>query len=218
MTSPSINPPAVHWHTPPFFKLVTPSVPGASRACALELNDGRKWRAELVDFHVGASTVGLHQADPKALRRIDLKEIKSIKLTRPVAYVRDTVTLGAIGVPDPSADNRKPFVVVFNDGTKMTGNTLGFVKDKESLFLFLSEADGSAVGCDACRDGYRGRIVVYELLPGTQQIKHLARTHATVPQLLSAARESGMLSLRQNAIGRLLQGVLDLPSARAVSS
>jgi type II secretory ATPase GspE/PulE/Tfp pilus assembly ATPase PilB-like protein len=75
-----------------------------------------------------------------------------------------------------------------------------------------------AVGCDACRDGYKGRIVVYELLPGTPQIKHLVRSHATVPQLLSASREGGMLSLRQNAIARLLQGVLDLPSARAVSS
>lgn len=143
MTTPTINPPAVHWPTPPFFKLVTPSAPGGSRACALELNDGRKWRAELVDFRVGASSVGLHQADPKALRRIDLAEIKSIKLIRPVAYARDAAALGAIG--DAHADNRKPFVVVFNDGTRMTGNTLGFVKDKESLFLFLSEADGAQV-------------------------------------------------------------------------
>jgi type II secretory ATPase GspE/PulE/Tfp pilus assembly ATPase PilB-like protein len=75
-----------------------------------------------------------------------------------------------------------------------------------------------AVGCDACRDGYKGRIVVYELLPGTPQIKHLVRSHATVPQLLAAAQEGNMLSLRQNAIAKLLKGILDLPSARAVSS
>jgi type II secretory ATPase GspE/PulE/Tfp pilus assembly ATPase PilB-like protein len=145
MTTPIIDPPAVQWPAPPFFKLVTPSAPGASRACALELNDGRKWRAELVDFQVGADTVGLHQADPKSLRRIDLKEIKSIKLTRPVAYVRDTAALGAVGVSDAHADNCKPFVVVFNDGTRLSGNTLGFVKDKASLFLFLSEAEGAHV-------------------------------------------------------------------------
>jgi type II secretory ATPase GspE/PulE/Tfp pilus assembly ATPase PilB-like protein len=148
VTIPIINPPAVHWPTPPFFKLVAPSAPsapGASRACALELNDGRKWRAELVDFHVGASSVGLYQADPKALRRIDLSEIKSIKLTRSVAYVRDSAALGVIGVPDAQADNRKPFVVAFNDGTRMTGNTLGFVKDKDGLFLYLSEAQGAQV-------------------------------------------------------------------------
>jgi type II secretory ATPase GspE/PulE/Tfp pilus assembly ATPase PilB-like protein len=75
-----------------------------------------------------------------------------------------------------------------------------------------------AVGCDACRDGYKGRVVVYELLDGTPQIKHLVRTRASVPQLLAAAQEGGMLALRQNAIEKVLRGVLDLTSARAVSS
>jgi len=75
-----------------------------------------------------------------------------------------------------------------------------------------------AVGCDACRDGYKGRVVVYELLSGTAEIKHLVRSHGTVPQILSAAQAGGMVSLRQNAIHKLLQGILDLPSARAVSS
>ena len=31
MTTPSINPPGVHWPTPPFFKLAMPSAPGGSR-------------------------------------------------------------------------------------------------------------------------------------------------------------------------------------------
>jgi type II secretory ATPase GspE/PulE/Tfp pilus assembly ATPase PilB-like protein len=145
MTTSTLDPPAVHWPAPPFFKLLTPSAPGGSRACALELNDGRKWRAELVDFQVGADTVGLHQADPKALRRIGLSEIKTIKLIRPVAYVRDNAALGAVGVSAAHAENCKPFVVVFNDGTRLSGNTLGFVKDKQSLFLFLSEAGAAQV-------------------------------------------------------------------------
>jgi type II secretory ATPase GspE/PulE/Tfp pilus assembly ATPase PilB-like protein len=75
-----------------------------------------------------------------------------------------------------------------------------------------------AIGCDACREGYQGRIVVYELLAGTPDIKHLVRSHGTVPQLLCAAQDGGMFSLRQNAIEKILQGVLDLASARAVSS
>jgi type II secretory ATPase GspE/PulE/Tfp pilus assembly ATPase PilB-like protein len=75
-----------------------------------------------------------------------------------------------------------------------------------------------AVGCDACRDGYKGRVVVYELLPGTPEIKQLIRSHATVPQLVVAAQHSGMLSLRQNTLEKVLHGVLDMASARAVSS
>jgi type II secretory ATPase GspE/PulE/Tfp pilus assembly ATPase PilB-like protein len=73
-------------------------------------------------------------------------------------------------------------------------------------------------GSPACRDGYKGRVVVYELLAGTPQIKHLVRTRASVPELVAAAQEGGMLALRQNAIEKVLRGVLDLTSARAVSS
>ncbi|MGH8565325.1 MAG: ATPase, T2SS/T4P/T4SS family [Gammaproteobacteria bacterium] len=75
----------------------------------------------------------------------------------------------------------------------------------------------TAVGCDACRDGYKGRVVVYELLAGTPEIRHLVRSHGSVPQLVAAAEEGGMLSLRQDAIEKVLGGVLDLASARAVS-
>jgi type II secretory ATPase GspE/PulE/Tfp pilus assembly ATPase PilB-like protein len=59
---------------------------------------------------------------------------------------------------------------------------------------------------------------VSELLPGTPQVKHLMRSHGSVPELVAAARDGGMRSLRQNAIEKVLSGVLDLPSARAVAS
>jgi type II secretory ATPase GspE/PulE/Tfp pilus assembly ATPase PilB-like protein len=75
-----------------------------------------------------------------------------------------------------------------------------------------------AVGCKACRRGYAGRLVVYELLSSTPEIKHLVRSQAAVPQVQALAQKEGMLSLRQNAIHKVLQGVLDLASARAVSS
>jgi type II secretory ATPase GspE/PulE/Tfp pilus assembly ATPase PilB-like protein len=84
---------------------------------------------------------------------------------------------------------------------------------KEGRFVFRK-----AVGCEACRDGYKGRVVVYELLPGTAEIKHLVRSRAAVPQVLAAAQAGGMLSLRQNTIEQVLRGVLDMTSARAVSS
>lgn len=75
-----------------------------------------------------------------------------------------------------------------------------------------------AVGCDVCTDGYKGRIVVYELLSATAEIKHLVRTRATVPEILATALNDGMHSLRQCTIDKVLAGLLDLTSARAVSS
>jgi len=73
-------------------------------------------------------------------------------------------------------------------------------------------------GCDACKDGYKGRVVVYELLAATPAIKHMIRAKTAVPQMLAVAQQEGMLSLRQNTLHHVLRGILDLTSARSVSS
>jgi type II secretory ATPase GspE/PulE/Tfp pilus assembly ATPase PilB-like protein len=75
-----------------------------------------------------------------------------------------------------------------------------------------------AVGCEACRGGYAGRVGIYELLVTTPRLKDLIRARAPVPQLVEVACEGGMRVLRQDAIGKVLQGVLDLSAARAASS
>jgi type II secretory ATPase GspE/PulE/Tfp pilus assembly ATPase PilB-like protein len=75
-----------------------------------------------------------------------------------------------------------------------------------------------AAGCEVCKNGYRGRIGIYELLAGTPQVKDLIRARGTVPQLVDAARHHGMRTLRQDAIEKVLTGAIDLVSARAASS
>jgi len=75
-----------------------------------------------------------------------------------------------------------------------------------------------AVGCSACRGGYVGRVGIYELLVATPRLKDLIRARAPVPQLVETACEGGMRLLRQDAIDKVLQGVLDLSAARAASS
>ena len=80
--------------------------------------------------------------------------------------------------------------------------------------LMLYEAGG----CEACRSGYAGRAGIYELLVATPGLKDLIRSRAPVPQLVGVACEGGMRVLRQDAIDKVLRGVLDLSAARAASS
>jgi type II secretory ATPase GspE/PulE/Tfp pilus assembly ATPase PilB-like protein len=75
-----------------------------------------------------------------------------------------------------------------------------------------------ACGCAACSGGYKGRIGIYELLTATPQVKQLIRVHGSVPELQGAALQGGMRLLRQDAIEKVLAGVLDLASAKAASS
>ena len=75
----------------------------------------------------------------------------------------------------------------------------------------------SAKGCEACANtGYKGRTGLHELLIGTDRIKQLIQEHARVAQVLSAALEDGMRTLKQDGIDKVLQGITDVQQVRAV--
>jgi type II secretory ATPase GspE/PulE/Tfp pilus assembly ATPase PilB-like protein len=137
---------AVRWPAPPFFRLPEPPSP-LRRECALQLIDGRVKGGELVEFDTGIESIGLRVAGAQELTRIAFTEIRSIKLTRPIAYVAETAALTALGAVE-SSEAAKAFEVSLSDGTKMAGKTLGFVKERGGLFLFLVEGTStSAVNC-----------------------------------------------------------------------
>jgi type II secretory ATPase GspE/PulE/Tfp pilus assembly ATPase PilB-like protein len=135
----------VYWPAPPFFKLATPLPPEAGMECDLQLAKGRVLHEELVEFSAGVDTVGVRRPQPHGIKRIDLAEVRSIKMTRPVKYIADATALLAIGATERGLESQKPFVVWLSDGSKVTGTTLGFVRDEAGLFLFLVETDAAHV-------------------------------------------------------------------------
>ena len=74
-----------------------------------------------------------------------------------------------------------------------------------------------AKGCDHCGNtGYRGRVGLFELLVGTDKMKHLIQTKSDIDSLRVQAREDGMNTLMQDGIRRIFEGVADLPNVRRV--
>ncbi|MYM26942.1 GAF domain-containing protein [Duganella sp. CY15W] len=73
-----------------------------------------------------------------------------------------------------------------------------------------------AVGCDECNKGYKGRIGLHELMTGSDKVKKLLQEHARVAQLLAAALEDGMLTLKMDGIEKVLLGITDIKMVRAV--
>jgi general secretion pathway protein E len=62
-------------------------------------------------------------------------------------------------------------------------------------------------GCLKCRGtGYLGRSGVYEVLPVTESIKKLITSESNVEAVLDMAKREGMITLRENAIKKLLAG------------
>jgi type II secretory ATPase GspE/PulE/Tfp pilus assembly ATPase PilB-like protein len=73
------------------------------------------------------------------------------------------------------------------------------------------------VGCEACSGtGYKGRAGLHELLLGTDPIKKLIQEHSRVAEILGAALNEGMRTLKQDGVEKVLQGVTDMHQVRAV--
>jgi general secretion pathway protein E len=64
------------------------------------------------------------------------------------------------------------------------------------------------VGCVRCRGtGYFGRTAVFEIFNSTNELKGLVAKKAGTEQLMAAARGQGLLTLREAAVKKLLEGV-----------
>ncbi len=73
-----------------------------------------------------------------------------------------------------------------------------------------------AVGCAQCRGtGYRGRIAIHEILPGTERIKQRIRTRAHLDEIRASAAEEGVRTMLQDGIEKVLDGLTDFRQVRA---
>lgn len=63
-------------------------------------------------------------------------------------------------------------------------------------------------GCDRCNQtGYKGRIGVYEIFQVDAEIKRMIHQDATEAELMHAARLTGMTSLIQDAVQKIMSGI-----------
>jgi type IV pilus assembly protein PilB len=67
------------------------------------------------------------------------------------------------------------------------------------------------IGCSECRGiGYLGRVGVFELLTMNAELRRLINARATEEEILAAARESGLSTLREEALRLVREGVTTL--------
>jgi type II secretory ATPase GspE/PulE/Tfp pilus assembly ATPase PilB-like protein len=72
-------------------------------------------------------------------------------------------------------------------------------------------------GCNSCNGtGYSGRTGLHELLMGTDEIKRLIQSQATMNELKRQALGDGMTTLKQDGIDKVFQGKCDLLQVRKV--
>ncbi|MBY6225803.1 type IV-A pilus assembly ATPase PilB [Ferrimonas balearica] len=74
-----------------------------------------------------------------------------------------------------------------------------------------------AVGCDACTDGYKGRVGLYELMPMSKAISDLIMNNGSSLELEAQANREGMVSLRNSGLLKVLEGVTSLAEVNRVT-
>jgi len=89
--------------------------------------------------------------------------------------------------------------------------TQRFLTDDEVEYLQF-EAKNPAVsegaGCKECRGtGYKGRTGIFELLDMNERIKGMIKSNVELADLLAASQKDGLITLRQVAIHKMLEGI-----------
>lgn len=68
-----------------------------------------------------------------------------------------------------------------------------------------------SVGCPACsKTGYKGRLALHEVMAATENIERLAVERASAAVISETAKAEGMVTLREDGMDKVLQGVTSL--------
>lgn len=74
-------------------------------------------------------------------------------------------------------------------------------------------------GCNRCRQtGYRGRTAAFEVMPYSEAIQKMTTAKTNVENVKIRAREEGMVTLRENAVQKMLDGLTTYEEVLRVTS
>jgi type IV pilus assembly protein PilB len=75
------------------------------------------------------------------------------------------------------------------------------------------------VGCSRCnQSGYRGRVGIYSVMKMSERIKEMTVDHVSEADIGAAAREEGMLTLREDGLGKVRAGATSLEEVLRVTA
>ncbi|MFV0601293.1 MAG: type IV-A pilus assembly ATPase PilB [Brachymonas sp.] len=85
------------------------------------------------------------------------------------------------------------------------------------------QIDGSwqpykAVGCEACNNGYKGRVGIYQVMPISEAIQEIILVDGSALDIAKQAEREGVLSLRQSGLRKVIQGITSLEEVLGVTN
>ncbi|GAA5000770.1 type IV-A pilus assembly ATPase PilB [Acinetobacter puyangensis] len=75
-----------------------------------------------------------------------------------------------------------------------------------------------AVGCSECRDGYKGRVGIYEVMKVTPEISKIIMEDGNAIEIAKASHRLGYNNLRRSGLIKVMQGITTLQEVNRVTS
>ena len=94
-------------------------------------------------------------------------------------------------------------------GTGWETHAREFLEGKRTLY--------KKVGCAQCVGGYKGRVGIHELMVNSPGIKQQIKHRKPTEEIRAQAVSEGMLSLKQDGMMKVLDGLTDMDQVRAAS-
>ncbi|MES1925410.1 type IV-A pilus assembly ATPase PilB [Salinisphaera sp. T31B1] len=86
-------------------------------------------------------------------------------------------------------------------------------EEAERLEIFEANPDG----CDACTNGYKGRIGIYQVMPVTDAIGQIIMGGGNAADIERQATAEGVIDLRQAGLNKVRAGVLSLAEVNRIT-
>jgi type IV pilus assembly protein PilB len=74
-----------------------------------------------------------------------------------------------------------------------------------------------AVGCDSCKEGYKGRVGIYEVVQITDAMSRIIMDDGNSIEIADQAQREGFNNLRQSALLKVAQGLTSLEEANRLT-
>ena len=72
-------------------------------------------------------------------------------------------------------------------------------------------------GCDNCSSGYKGRVAIYQVMPISEEMKHLIIAGRNSIDFAAQARKEGIPDLRESGLKKVRDGVTSLVEVNRVT-
>lgn len=136
----------VNWSTPPHFTFPLSADSSTPESCVAFLDTGKTILGKLVRFSPDESEFELCVGESDTHSVINMDSIKYLRLTHPLSPKKqDDFVTAQLGTEVIPGSDKQKCKIEFTDGDKLAGETMGSVRKKTGLYLFILNREGKII-------------------------------------------------------------------------